>query len=103
MSIYSHANSKNFNSAFLTVSLEESIKLGEQFYRFSALFFYDQPFIWPLEGKLIPIEVKIRDRGKLKSIHLYMDLVSHQMAIRFYAGEILITESVTPEGKISLA
>ncbi|MDB5006274.1 MAG: hypothetical protein JWP45_667 [Mucilaginibacter sp.] len=28
-----------------------------------------------------------------------MDLVSHQMAIRFYAGEILITEAVTPEGK----
>jgi hypothetical protein len=28
-----------------------------------------------------------------------MDLVSHQMAVRFYAGEILITEAVTPEGK----
>ena len=28
-----------------------------------------------------------------------MDLVSHQMAVRFYAGEILITEAKTPEGK----
>ncbi len=56
-------------------------------------------FIWPFEGKLIPIEVKSGTEGKLKSLHLYMDLVSHQMAVRFYAGEILITEAVTPEGK----
>jgi predicted AAA+ superfamily ATPase len=56
-------------------------------------------FIWPFEGKLIPIEVKSGAEGKLKSLHLYMDLVSHQMAIRFYAGEILITKAVTPEGK----
>lgn len=56
-------------------------------------------FVWPFEGKLIPFEVKSGTEGKLKSLHLYMDLVSHQMAIRFYAGEIAITEAVTPGGK----
>ena len=56
-------------------------------------------FVWPFEGKLIPIEVKSGTEGKLKSLHLYMDLVSHQMALRFYAGELTITEAVTPGGK----
>jgi len=56
-------------------------------------------FVWPFEGKLIPIEVKSGTEGKLKSLHLYMDLVSHQMALRFYAGELAITEAVTPGGK----
>lgn len=56
-------------------------------------------FLWPFEGKLIPIEVKSGTEGKLKSLHLYMDLVAHHMAIRFYAGEIAITEAVTPGGK----
>lgn len=56
-------------------------------------------YIWPFEGKLIPIEVKSGAEGKLKSLHLYIDLVPHQMAIRFYAGEISITQAVTPEGK----
>ena len=56
-------------------------------------------FVWPFEGKLIPIEVKSGTEGKLKSLHLYMDLVSHQMALRFYAGELAITQAVTPGGK----
>jgi predicted AAA+ superfamily ATPase len=56
-------------------------------------------FVWPFEGKLIPIEVKSGTEGKLKSLHIYMDLVSHQMALRFYAGTIIITEAVTPNGK----
>lgn len=56
-------------------------------------------FVWPFDGKLIPVEVKSGTEGKLKSLHLYMDLVSHQMALRFYAGELAITEAVTPSGK----
>ncbi|HMF72349.1 MAG TPA: DUF4143 domain-containing protein, partial [Flavitalea sp.] len=56
-------------------------------------------FVWPFEGKLIPIEVKSGTEGKLKSLHLYMDLVSHQMALRFYAGELAITQATTPGGK----
>ena len=56
-------------------------------------------FVWPYGGKLIPIEVKSGAVGKLKSLHIYMNLVSHHMALRFYAGEIAITEAVTPAGK----
>ncbi|RYE16474.1 MAG: DUF4143 domain-containing protein, partial [Sphingobacteriaceae bacterium] len=82
--------------------------LASQFGALSSLNFWirEKPtssaevdYIWPFEGKLIPIEVKSGAEGKLKSLHLYMDLVPHQMAIRFCAGEISITQAVTPEGK----
>jgi hypothetical protein len=53
-------------------------------------------FIWPFEGKLIPTEVKSGTQGKLKSLHLYIDLVSHQMAVRVYTEEIMVTEATTP-------
>jgi predicted AAA+ superfamily ATPase len=56
-------------------------------------------YIWPFEGKLVPVEVKSGSEGKLKSLHLYMDMAPHQMALRFYAGEISITEAITPGGK----
>ena len=56
-------------------------------------------FVLPFEGKLIPIEVKSGSEGKLKSLHIFMDLVPHPIALRFYAGEIKITESLTPAGK----
>ena len=82
--------------------------LASQFNALSSLNFWirEKPtssaevdYIWPFEGKLIPIEVKSGAEGKLKSLHLYMDLVPHQMAIRFYAGEISITQAVTSNGK----
>lgn len=82
--------------------------LASQFGALSSLNFWirEKPtssaevdYIWPFEGKLIPIEVKSGAEGKLKSLHLYMDFVPHQMAIRLYAGEISITQAVTPEGK----
>lgn len=56
-------------------------------------------YIWPFEGKLIPIEVKSGTEGKLKSLHIYMDMATHNMAVRFYAGEISITQASTPSGK----
>lgn len=56
-------------------------------------------YIWLFEGKLIPIEVKSGTEGKLKSLHLYMDIAPHTMAVRFYAGEISITKASTPGGK----
>ncbi|HZY36016.1 MAG TPA: hypothetical protein VFE53_05170 [Mucilaginibacter sp.] len=56
-------------------------------------------YIWPFEGKLIPIEVKSGAEGKLKSLHLYMDTALHDIAIRFYAGPINTTRASTPGGK----
>lgn len=82
--------------------------LASQFNALSSLNFWvrEKPgssaeidYVWPFEGKLIPIEVKSGTEGKLKSLHLYMDKVQHQMALRFYAGEINITEVVISNGK----
>lgn len=56
-------------------------------------------YLFPFEGKLIPVEVKSGTEGKLKSLHLYMDMAPHTMAVRFYAGEMSITEATTLTGK----
>jgi predicted AAA+ superfamily ATPase len=51
------------------------------------------------EGQLIPIEVKAGKEGKLKSLHLFMDETPGNIAVRFYAGKISITEVKTVKGK----
>jgi len=56
-------------------------------------------FLFPFDGKLIPIEVKSGKAGKLKSLHIFMDLAPHTIAIRFYSGKLNITEAITPNGK----
>lgn len=56
-------------------------------------------YIFPFEGKLIPIEVKSGKVGALKSLLLSMDEAPHHFAIRFYAGELRVTEATTPSGK----
>ncbi len=49
-------------------------------------------FIYKFDGKLIPIEVKAGAEGKLKSLHWFMDTAPHNMAVRFYAGALMISE-----------
>jgi len=56
-------------------------------------------YIFPYEGKLIPIEVKAGKEGTLRSLHLFMDEAPHDLAIRFYAGDFMITQAKTPSGK----
>jgi uncharacterized protein len=56
-------------------------------------------YLFPFDGKLIPIEVKSGTEGKLKSLHIFMDMAPHTIAVRFYAGEISITEAATSTGK----
>lgn len=56
-------------------------------------------YIFPFEGKLIPVEVKSGKEGTLKSLHLFMDEAPHLFAVRFYAGEFAITQPETPSGK----
>ncbi len=56
-------------------------------------------FIFLFDGKLIPIETKSGAEGRLRSLHLFMDLAPHTMAIRFYAGQLKITDAITPSGK----
>jgi predicted AAA+ superfamily ATPase len=82
--------------------------LATQFNALSSLNFWvrekqtstaEVDYIWQFDGKLIPVEVKSGTEGKLKSLHLFMDLAPHPMAIRYYAGEISITKASTPCGK----
>lgn len=56
-------------------------------------------YLFPFDSKLIPIEVKSGSEGKLRSLHLFMDGAPHNMAVRFYAGEVSITKTSTPQGK----
>ena len=55
-------------------------------------------FIVKYNSKLIPIEVKSGATGKLKSLHMYMDMAPHKMAIRFCASKLNITKIITPMG-----
>jgi predicted AAA+ superfamily ATPase len=56
-------------------------------------------FVYPFEGQVFPIEVKAGKEGTLRSLHLFMDEAPHDLAIRFYAGELKLTESTTLMGK----
>ena len=56
-------------------------------------------YLYQYDGKLIPVEVKSGSEGRLRSLHLFMDLAPHDMAIRFYAGELDISVITTPREK----
>jgi uncharacterized protein len=49
--------------------------------------------------KIIPIEVKAGATGKLKSLHIFMDTASHNMAVRVYGGKLEITTCKTISNK----
>ena len=56
-------------------------------------------YLFQYDGLIIPIEVKSGASGSLRSLHSYMDLAPHDIAIRFYAGVLQITDAITPNGK----
>lgn len=56
-------------------------------------------YLYQYDGKLIPVEVKSGADGRLRSLHLYMDMAPHNMAIRFYAGRQTISVLTTPGQK----
>jgi predicted AAA+ superfamily ATPase len=82
--------------------------LAFQFNALSALHFWvrekkestaEVDYLFPYNGLIIPIEVKSGAAGSLKSLHSFMDLAPHDMAIRFYAGNLNITNAITQKGK----
>lgn len=82
--------------------------LADNFNALSALNFWvrekttstaEVDYVIAHEGKLIPIEVKSGKEGKLKSLHLFMDESPNTVAVRFYAGEFLISHVTTQSGK----
>lgn len=56
-------------------------------------------YVYSFNGKLIPIEVKAGKEGTLRSLHQFMDESNLTFAIRFYSGELKITDVETPKGK----
>ncbi len=48
---------------------------------------------------IIPIEVKAGKTGRLRSLHLFMDIVDHSFAIRLYNGPLQLDTIQTLEGK----
>jgi len=56
-------------------------------------------YIYLHDGKLIPIETKSGKTGTLRSLHQFMDLAPHNLAVRFSAGEVSISAVKTPLGK----
>ncbi|MBT9547338.1 MAG: ATP-binding protein [Candidatus Sericytochromatia bacterium] len=47
---------------------------------------------------IIPIEVKAGASGTLRSLHQFIDVAPHALAVRLYHGPYQIQESVTPAG-----
>lgn len=82
--------------------------LANQYSALSELFFWvkekkestaEVDFLFSFEGKIIPIETKSGKTGTLRSLHLFMDEAPHNMAVRFYAGDLNISEVKTTQNK----
>jgi len=56
-------------------------------------------FVYEYKGLAIPIEVKSGATGKLRSLHLFVDMAPHSFAVRFYNNELQINEAKTIAGK----
>jgi len=56
-------------------------------------------FILQYDSKIIPIEVKSGHNVKLRSLHLFMDEVAHNIAVRVWSEPFSIDEVTTPNGK----
>ena len=56
-------------------------------------------YILPWQGKIIPVEVKSGTIGKLRSLHQFIDQVSHSIAVRVWQGKLSIEKARTIKGK----
>ena len=56
-------------------------------------------FIIQLDGKAIPIEVKSGNNSKLRSLHQFMEVAPHNIAVRFWANPFSMDKVTTPKGK----
>lgn len=56
-------------------------------------------FVYPYNGKLIPIEVKSGHNAHLRSLHQYMEMAPHDLAIRVWSQPFSIDKVETPQGK----
>lgn len=57
----------------------------------------DMTYKW--RNLLLPVEVKSGAKGSLRSLHEYMDLAPHDLAIRFLGNKVSIEDCTTRKGK----
>jgi predicted AAA+ superfamily ATPase len=56
-------------------------------------------FVLQYESKVIPIEVKSGSNARLRSLHLFMDEVPHNIAVRVWSQPFSVDEVTTQKGK----
>lgn len=56
-------------------------------------------FVLPIHGKVIPIEVKSGQTGRLRSLLQFMEATPHPYAVRIYLGPLRHDHLTTPSGK----
>lgn len=55
-------------------------------------------YLYQYNGKLIPIEVKSGSIGKLRSLHQFMDVAPHHLAVRVWQGPYCVEKAKTIAG-----
>lgn len=55
--------------------------------------------VYPHHGFLIPVEVKSGSKGKLRSLHIFMEKTNHRLAIRLFANRYSRDSVKLPSGK----
>jgi len=56
-------------------------------------------YVLPINGRLIPVEVKSGATGRLRSLHAFMNAALHATAVRFYGGKYSVEKVTTIDGK----
>ncbi|GMU87080.1 MAG: ATPase [Ignavibacteriales bacterium] len=56
-------------------------------------------YIYQHDELIIPVEVKSGKSGRLRSLHLFMDMCQHPFAVRVYSGGLSVEEASTQTGK----
>ncbi|MBX2914269.1 MAG: ATP-binding protein [Cyclobacteriaceae bacterium] len=102
---------RDLNSIYQGIMIEHLVGqelLAQQYQALSTLQFWvrekkqssaEVDYILPFENELIPIEVKSGNAGTMRSLHQYMDEVTHSKSLRFYSGELNLSKVKTQKGK----
>jgi hypothetical protein len=56
-------------------------------------------YVLPVNGRLVPVEVKQGASGRLRSLHAFLNAAPHATAVRLYGGMFSVEKSRTIDGK----
>jgi predicted AAA+ superfamily ATPase len=56
-------------------------------------------YVLPVNGKLVPVEVKSGASGRLRSLHAFINAAPHATAVRLYGGAYSVEKIKTIDGK----